>query len=140
VEPELIDSVISTIGSNFSNLKCLSIRLRNFDIDVSTPADFLFDQLEELSLQFVNGNVDLPFQRIIALGWTTIKCLTIQYASLTRESVDEIIRQLPQLQKLVLHAIEFRCDHLSKRSAPNESPFYHIFTINSLKLIIIIHI
>jgi hypothetical protein len=110
-----MDSVISTIGSNFSNLKCLSLRLRHFDIDVSTPADFLFDQLEELSLQFVSGNVDLPFQKIISLGWSSIKCLTIQYASLKRESVAAISLYLPQLDKLVLHAVEFRCDHLSKR-------------------------
>ena len=113
--PELIDSVISTIGSNFSNLKRLLLRVRSCDIDVSTPADFLFYQLEELSLQFVTGNVDIPFQRILGLGWTSIKTLTVQYASLTRESVAEIVTQLPQLEKLVLHAIEFRCDHLSKR-------------------------
>jgi len=91
------------------------LRLRHFDIDVSTPADFLFDQLEELNLQFVSGNVDLPFQKVISLGWSTIKCLTIQYASLERESVTAIHRYLPQLEKLVLHAVEFRCDHLSKR-------------------------
>lgn len=115
VPPELIDSVISTIGSNFSNLRRLMLRLRHFDIDVSTPADFLFDQLEELNLQFVSGNVDLPFQKIISLGWSSIKCLTIQYASLTRESVEAISLYLPQLEKLVLHAVEFRCDHLSKR-------------------------
>lgn len=115
MSPELIDSVISTIGSNFCNLKRLMLRIRNFDIEVSTPADFLYDQLEELSLQFVSGNVDVPFQKLLGLGWTSIKTLTIQYASLTRESVAEIVKQLPQLEKLVLHAIEFRCGHQSKR-------------------------
>ena len=118
MESELIDSVISTIGSNFVNLKRLMLRIRNNEIEVSTPADFLFLQLEELSLQFVAGNVDAPFQKLLGLGWTSIHSLTIQYASLTRESVAEIVRQLPQLEKLVLHAIEFRCDHLGKRSVP----------------------
>lgn len=115
VPPELIDSVISTIGSNFSNLKSLHLRLQNFDIDVATPANLLFDNLTDLNLQFVSGNVDKPFKKFIQLGWSSVKCLTIQYASITEESVRAIGDNMPQLRKLVLHAIEFRCDHLARR-------------------------
>lgn len=115
VQSELMDSVISTIGSNFTNLKRLGFRVRNNDMDVTTPAQFLFNQLDELSLQFVSGNADVPFQKLISLGWSSIKCLIIQYASLTIESVTSIGVYLPQLEKVVLHAVEFRCDHLSKR-------------------------
>ena len=112
---ELIDSVLSTVGCNFTNLKKLMVRFRPYDLDVSTPASVLFDSLDELSLQFMSGNADVIFQTIVSLGWQSIKCLTIQYASLTTESVLQIAFNLPQLNKLVLHAVEFRCDHLSKR-------------------------
>lgn len=115
VPPDLIDSVISAIGSNFSNLRSLHMRLHNFDIDVSTPANLLFNNLYELNLQFVSGNVDLPFKKLIQLGWQSVQSLTIQYASITEESVRAIGESLPQLRKLVLHAVEFRCDHPSKR-------------------------
>lgn len=115
VPPELIDSVISTIGSNFSNLRSLHLRLHNFDIDVTTPASLLFDNLYELNLQFVSGNVDAPFKKFIQLGWSSVRFLTIQYASITEDAVRAIHENMPQLKKLVLHAIEFRCDHLAKR-------------------------
>ena len=115
VPPELIDSVISTIGSNFSNLRSLHLRLHNSDIDVATPANLLFDNLYELNLQFVSGNVDSPFKKLIQLGWSSVQSLTIQYASITEESVRAIGENMPQLKKLILHAVEFRCDHIGKR-------------------------
>ncbi len=115
VPPELIDSVISTIGSNFSNLRSLHLRLHNADIDVATPANLLFDNLYELNLQFSTGNVDSPFKKLIQLGWSSVKSLSIQYASITEESVRAIGENLPQLKKLILHAVEFRCDHLGRR-------------------------
>lgn len=113
--PELIDSVISTIGSNFSNLRSLHLRLHNADIDVATPANLLFDNLYELNLQFSTGNVDSPFKKLIQLGWSSVKSLSIQYASITEESIRAIGENLPQLKKLILHAVEFRCDHLGRR-------------------------
>lgn len=115
VSAELIDSVISTIGSNFSNLRSLHLRLHNHDIDLTTPASLLFENLSELNLQFVSGAVDQPFQKLIRLGWNSVQTLTVQYASITEESVRTIGENMPQLRKLILHAVEFRCDHLSKR-------------------------
>lgn len=115
VPPDLMDSVISTIGSNFCNLQSLYLRIHNFDIDVATPASLLFNNLNELNLQFVSGNVDQPFRKFIQLGWSSVRSLTIQYASITEESVRAIHEHMPQLRKLVLYAIEFRCDHLARR-------------------------
>lgn len=116
MRPEHIDSVISTIGSNFINLQTLQLRLEEHDIDVATPTSILFSNLRELNLQFSNGNVDRPFKKLLQLGWTSVRSLTLQYGSLTEEAVRAIGTNMPQLRKLVLHAVEFRCDHQGRRS------------------------